>query len=284
MLISNIVSLNGTVTITVTGGSGNYLYTLNGTLEQTSNVFLNVPLGKHSINVRDRNTNVSTSKSFMLYVLEEVKDNDSFTVSYNPSSNKWISFHDYIANFFIPTLNKFYAVANSKLIYEHNTGNQGEFYGIIYPSYIDLAFSEQNQRLKFNTVSWYSDFVDDAQKTVYDKTFDAITIWNQHFTTSKLNLLTEDEKEVFDSRYATVRNMESYWLFNDLRNRGRLNKRLHKGILENFRTIRENLEVHTKVQGELLFPYCLVRLEYDNKTNYKFHLHEVGVGKEQSKI
>jgi gliding motility-associated-like protein len=48
-------SENGTITATVTGGNGTYLFALDDGALQTSNVFENVALGEHTVSVTDTN-------------------------------------------------------------------------------------------------------------------------------------------------------------------------------------------------------------------------------------
>ena len=64
---------DGTITITATGGTGAYTFTLNGTTTQSSNVFSGLGAGTYSINVVDANgcsaTAPSISTSLIIFPL-----------------------------------------------------------------------------------------------------------------------------------------------------------------------------------------------------------------------
>jgi hypothetical protein len=286
-----LTSTSTTYTITVNAvGVGPLVYSLNGGPFQTSNQFVNVPLGKHKISVKNSTTNFQTSRDIMLYTLATPSDNDSFTISYSFDRQGWVSFHDYIPNFLIKTYTKLWATTNLSMIFEMNTGGRGEYFGLLYPSKIevpinggkyltDLSDREKSNSSLLSAVTWYSDVYDDAGNSVYDKTFDWITVKTPYQTTDKIKLSVEDEMELLtlDHRYVNIKNNENQWSFNELKDVAIKGKKFQRDIMQDFELIREklNLAITPTDKNAIITPVALVRLEIENTSNYTIHLHEV---------
>lgn len=271
----DISANSGIVTITVTGGTAPYRYILNGELEQTFNTFSKLPLGKYNIQVID-SLGSSIKKDFMLYDLVETKSNDSFTMSYSFEKRRWLFFHDYTPLFLVNTFKRVWSLNFQSAIYEHNVGGRGEFYGKIYPSYIDVVFNQLKAR-QIMAVTWYSDTIDDNRQPVYDKCFDYITIRNNYQSSGRVRILTENEREVVDDLVTTTSNTENSWSVNSFTNKGKKGRNLHKGIMNNYDVIPENIIIknHPTEEGYFIPPYVIVRLETENKDNYTIQLHNV---------
>ncbi len=80
---------NGSVSVTASGGSGNYGYSINGgTNWQTSNLFSNLPVGNYQISVRDES---SVSCQNINAVNVSVTGPQNFTVSENVGLHKNVS-------------------------------------------------------------------------------------------------------------------------------------------------------------------------------------------------
>ncbi|HNW89764.1 MAG TPA: gliding motility-associated C-terminal domain-containing protein [Bacteroidales bacterium] len=63
---------DGTITITATGGTGNYYYSLSGDSAQTSNVFTGLPSGSYNITVTDSVTGCSATTTFTILMNSEI--------------------------------------------------------------------------------------------------------------------------------------------------------------------------------------------------------------------
>lgn len=290
--VNGIVLTNTTTTYTITVnavGVGPFVYAINDSAFQTSNQFVNIPLGKHKIIVKN-SANYQTSRDIMLYTLATASDNDSFTLSYSLDREGWVSFHDYIPNFLIRTYTKLWATTNLSMIFEMNNGGRGEYFGILYPSKIeipinngkylqDLADRDRSNSSLLSAVTWYSDVYDDAGNSVYDKTFDYITVKTLYQTTNRLKLSVEDEMEALtlDHRYINIRNNENQWSFNDIKDVAIKGKKFCRDIMEDFELITEklNLAITADNKSNITTPVAIVRLEIENTSNYTIHLHEV---------
>ena len=207
----------------------------------------------------------------------------------NPLLIKRIA-HDYIPNYIFRTFTKLWSIANLSMVFEQNVGGRGEFYGLIYPSKIDIPINEgkylnnlaalpDSNSKTLGAVTWYSDVVDDIGNPVYDKTFDWITIKTPYQTSGRLQLKAETnlEKIDYDERYINIRNNENQWSFNQFSDVATKNRRFSKSIMEDFELIKERLSLNNSLLGTIRItsPVVIVRLEFENKDNYTLHLHEV---------
>ena len=70
---------------------------------------------------------------------------NSFTLSYSPEYNMWISEHDYAPQYYFSTLREFFSVLGPgfETIYRHNTGNRNEFYGALYDFVFEFVSNEE---------------------------------------------------------------------------------------------------------------------------------------------
>jgi hypothetical protein len=67
-------------------------------------------------------------------------DDASWTVSYDPKTEAWVSFHDWHPNFLLPSKNNFMSIKNAG-IWKHNdrTDSYCNYYGINYPFEVELV-------------------------------------------------------------------------------------------------------------------------------------------------
>ena len=100
----------------------NLNYSINGGAYQVSNSFVNLPLGKHRVTVKDLNNGNEAFREFMLYILDNPSYNDSFTISYSLDKEGWVSFHDYIPNYIFRTFTKLWSRAKLSMVFEQNVG------------------------------------------------------------------------------------------------------------------------------------------------------------------
>jgi hypothetical protein len=121
-------------------------------------------------------------------------DSASWTVSYDPKAQAWISFHDWHPNFMLPSKNNFCSIANAG-IWKHNSrsDNYCNFYGINYPFEMELvAPTGQNvNTLKsieylMEVYVWDEDGVD--KNHVLDFNFDRAVVYNTEQMSGELRL------------------------------------------------------------------------------------------------
>lgn len=258
-------------------GVGLLKYSVNQSPWTTNNLF-NLPLGKHNVRVKDI---VDTySEDIMLYELEPIKYNDSFTITYIPSANKWESFHSFNPNYMFSTLKDMWSIyqpLDTAKLYTHGDGGRGDFYDEQHPSYIDVTFP-QEESVRYDAVQWKSDVFDDARIPVYQRTFDYITIKDTYRSSGKLSINAEDDLEIYDGEVANIRHNWPGWSFNEFKNLGKRGKRHHRTIIDDYMPILENYGIPDEEdRHEFHGTHLTVRLEMDNLSNYTFNLYDIAV-------
>lgn len=279
MVVDSIILDNATneVIVTVSGNTGTVTYSWNGSAYTINNTFP-ASLGKHSIYIKDNTTGKVLKEEIMLYCLEEPKYNDSFTISYAPALDSFVSFHTYIPMMYIHTFNGMYKLVNNNQIYEAGKGGRGEYFGEIAPSYIDLSFNWP-QEGRIDNVYYKCDVLDDAGIGVYNKGVDSISLRNSYMSSGTLLQMTEDFKEdELLPEYTTIKHNEHVWMINKTAALGINGKRHHKEILEEFQPIEENFTVYKdEDEGKFITNNVIVRFEISNIENYTYEFYNADV-------
>ena len=121
-------------------------------------------------------------------------DDASWTVSYDPKTKTWVSFHDWHPNFLLPSKNHFLSVANAG-IWRHNyrTDSYCNFYGQDYPFEVELVTpTGQNvntlKSLEYimEVFVWGTNGVD--RNHVLDFNFDKAIVYNTEQLSGELRL------------------------------------------------------------------------------------------------
>lgn len=213
----------------------------------------------------------------------------SWTISYDPQQQTWISYHDYIPDHMFTTVdNILYSVKNNKF-YIHNLQSnnsvKGKFYEATpYSSYIDVPFNPDPQQDKlFTSINWVTEVypnthVSGQQNTnlSYFNTFTHITLRGLDHCSGRIPLISND---TFNSLYsANMRNLNRSWYFNDIRDIA-LQTGFTLGFYNNFLLDNTKLNINTPWYNKRRFVDKLVicRLEYDNLTNNRILLLDSGV-------
>jgi len=118
----------------------------------------------------------------------------SWTVSYDPKSKAWISFHDWIPSFLIPGKTHFMSVhANS--IWKHNTvcDSYCNFYGKDYPWEVEFVSSTGQTVTTLRSIEYMLEayrFYNDCRDKyhVLDENFDEAIVYNSEQVSGKLVL------------------------------------------------------------------------------------------------
>lgn len=238
-------------------------FTLNG-VNQSSNKFSNIELGEHELIVHLN----SDSKRFVfvLYCLESINNCDSFHVAYNLDYKGWFSFYDYIPTFLNSDTFKFWSF-NKNEIYKENVGFRGVYYGIVYPSYFDIKLDLQTDEnlnpIQLQAINWKSLLVNSSNVPVHNKTFDYISLRNYHQSTGKIKVDQKATKNRF-----TFTQTRSY-----IKDENRESKFI-KDINNGLRLIDSVFEIEDN-KDYLWDDFIIVRLEFENKTNYKINFYEI---------
>lgn len=117
---------------------------------------------------------------------------DAFTLSFNEYLGGFESFYSFKPCVYLSTGRKILTVdgrpfiSNRKAVYQHDTGNYGEFYGETHDSKLTLCVNGQNGNTKeWNNLSWYSECYNNLND-VPDETFTSIRVYNDHQTTGDI--------------------------------------------------------------------------------------------------
>lgn len=124
----------------------------------------------------------------------QVFEDASWTISYDPKSKTWISFHDWIPTFLIPGKGHFMSI-NKDSIWKHNIrcDSYCNFYGIDYPWEIEFVSSTgqtvttlRNIEYLLEAYKFYNDCRDKFH--VLDRNFDEAIIYNSEQVSGVLQL------------------------------------------------------------------------------------------------
>ena len=123
-----------------------------------------------------------------------VFENASWTISYDPKSKAWISFHDWIPTFLIPSKGHFLSVNNNS-IWRHNSvyDDYCKFYGASYPFEVEFVSSTgqmvtttRSMEYILEAYKFYNDGKDKFH--VLDRNFDEAIIYNSEQVSGTLQL------------------------------------------------------------------------------------------------
>ena len=121
-------------------------------------------------------------------------ENASWTISYDPKSKAWISFHDWIPSFLIPGKTHFMSV-NFDTIWKHNVvcDSYCNFYGKDYPWEVEFVSSTGQQVTTTRSIEYLLEayrFYNDCKDKfhILDENFDEAMIYNSEQISGKLVL------------------------------------------------------------------------------------------------
>lgn len=266
----------------------------NGVEERVDNPFISVG---HIVGYDDRNNRLLfTKRSFkpidglglvrdgQFYTLDGILvdytnstyfENNSKTWSYSLDNKAWVCEHSYIPNIMFNTANGLYSVFNSFTggsLYKHNVDSvKGLYYGVQYPSYIDLIFNGNSDISKlYQSIMWVSEAVNNSNGSdIYNETISHIAVYNQNQATGLINLK--------DNQFLLTRTVEGHWNFNSFRDL--VSNNLSPIIDNNGEFILSNIN-NNKLWFEknvFIGKFIVVRLYIDNLTGNKVTIHSVNV-------
>ena len=165
--------------------------------------------------------------------------NKSFTISYNPVLEHFISFHSFIPNYYIPNQQYFSTGYNYLLnsyqsgaeLYYHNLTNQSYqvYNGILYPFTLEYTLPTKYQNKQLESIRYFADFYryqdNISSGLVPDITYNKALIYNQKQTSGTLELVPKIKnnryqflqypKQNLTSRSILVESIERGFNFND---------------------------------------------------------------------
>jgi len=213
----------------------------------------------------------------------------SWTISYDPQQQTWISYHDYVPDHMFTTVdNVLYSIKSNKF-YIHNLQSnntvKGKFYDATpYSSYIDIPFNESAQSDKlFTSVNWLTEMYPNTYTTgqpnstlSYSNTFTHITLRGLDHCSGRIALVPNT---AFGNLYtANIRNLNRTWYFNDIRDVA-LQTGFTLGFYNDFLLDGTKLDINSAWYNRRRFIDKLVicRLEYDNVVNNRILFLDAGI-------
>jgi len=198
----------------------------------------------------------------------------SMTMSFDYNKKIWVSFHDYTPNYLFNNRYGIYSVKDNK-VYEHNTGDPGEYYGTIHPAYIDVIFNNPvGYDKKFKYFSWVTEVLTSSEEHEWDKTFDTAIVYNYNQHSDQITLTK--------AGYGTgnIRNTKGQWQFNDfddiLNDKSKVLIDLDEQVaLQD--TSLDIAEKYTNWYEKSMFKgkFVILRLSYDNTDSYTIRLTDI---------
>lgn len=219
----------------------------------------------------------------------------SFTASYSPATQSWVSFHDYYPDFLIETRKKLYSLKNSfpssqyKGIYEHHTGDYGIYYNVVednptpYPVLIDIVYNPNPYINKiFGAVEWATEVIQAGGVQVKDETIDYITLSTNNKTTGRVEL--ERLVNLSQIHSSNMRNVNEFWRFNALRDIAVSGLPFRLDFYDDFAIIDSNLDYNRPWYRRARFidRFMIARFEYSNLYNNSFAFLNHNVNLRQS--
>ena len=175
-------------------------------------------------------------------VVDAIQHDNSWTLSFDLESKKWISWHSYLPNMYIYTADKFYSwVYGNNGIWRHNKiDNYQTFYGKLYPFIVDyISMSNPLITKIFDAIAVIcnaekynvgtEEFVD-----IDDVFFNKIVAYNSRQCTGELDIKVKDK------------DLDEYYLINQVDNKDSneiiANKKERTWYLNNLRDVRINYQ------------------------------------------
>lgn len=199
----------------------------------------------------------------------------SYTLSYDLAKQEWAFAHDYIPDYIFNTRTTLYSFKDNKL-YTHNIGEYGNFYGVVYPFYVDYIVNDKSKQEKIlASVTWLVKNKNADGSINQSKSITSITVWNDQHCTGKIDIVTNESDSLFVDANTKVK--DERWSFDDLNDAViDPNIRFVSTLLTDSRPIASNIQASPWYDSEpLRGKYFIVRLEYSNIENKRVHLREL---------
>lgn len=216
----------------------------------------------------------------------------NFTVSYDIVGERWVSFHDYFADYAINLRdNKVLQFYNNSMYLAH-AGESGTFFGIRYNSYITPVFSygipsltNQDVRLKefiIRSVGWTTD-VENESIRLLEETWSTISLHNSFQGTRDRLLIPFKDTCSFLEQYgdANTRRIGSIWYYNYAFNEKiNTDQRTWIEVLDDFLVINtesKDCTFEELYRSRLLDNHLIIKLTFNNLSNRKLFFYNLSL-------
>lgn len=198
---------------------------------------------------------------------------NSWTISYSPTKQGWISYHDYVPDYIFTLVNSRLYSFSGNVLYQHNIGEFGTYYeGVTYPSIIDVVYNPAPAKDKlFSGIEWTTESYDSSGVLQVDDTIDYITIRNLDKCSGKVPVVRLDSVYAFYSQNTRVINRS--WFFNAFRDIAK-QPGFTLGFYSNFNLDATKLNSNTAWYNQQKFidKFVTCRFEYSNSDNNRLLL------------
>lgn len=218
------------------------------------------------------------------YLLTKKVEENSFTISYNPYVDKFISFHSYIPSGYITLDNDLYSFNNEVevTIEKHNEGDYGDFYGTISPSYIEFVVNKDQTKGLLDQTKVLDNLVVQMQVTDPDTgnsifpiraTGDTIQIFNDKSNTGVINLKYSNTFGDTATRTQTL----VKFVNNEFRISTPLNAMNNSvpQITDEGVIVNNNLNTNNLFRERMKGKYFIVKLVFSNTDNLKLTINYI---------
>ena len=128
-------------------------------------------------------------------------DSASWTISYSPLTQTWVSFHSFLPNYYVAHNNYFSSGLNfgNTGIWNHLLGSNQTFqvyYGALYPWIIEVPVKQNYQTRMYEDFSYTLDvrrYSNEYDYHYYQENFDTAVFYNDRESTGLLNLITQQQ-------------------------------------------------------------------------------------------
>lgn len=152
------------------------------------------------------------SEQYLSWDNAEYFEDDSFTLSFSPETQTWISFHDYQPNMYFYGSNRIFS-SKEGVLYLHNVESvMGRFFGVRYPfilEYVDNRDPKASKTIASLFID--SEVVTQGGVIKRDKTMTKVRVKNSYQDTGDIDV--SYFKNAGNARYA-----QGFWRINVLRN------------------------------------------------------------------
>jgi len=226
----------------------------------------------------DNNTYVEVDSSWLVDV--------SFTMSYQPDADLWISYHDYIPDFAFHLRNNKLLSFNAKGLYLHNHDNRCIFYNNQrFETYITPVFTpylkdkeEVVYPFVLNGLKWLTDVFDSERRRI-DSTWTHISLHNSLQSTIKIPIVVYNSSCSKVSQYGiyNVKRVMNHWTFSRFRDNvvARNLKSLDTQIDDEVEVNVSKVNCNNVLKARFRDDYVLVKLSYNNVSQHLLCFNEL---------
>jgi hypothetical protein len=235
----------------------------------------------------------------------------TFTMSFDVAKERWIGFHDYCPNIYFTNRHGVYSVYNQQIVeiedepttvpigrvYRLNHGTHGRYHTNIpdnsydpVPSYVDfidkmpadlakLAQQHQTTSTILDIAVWKTVVYGLLDKIKDTDTITHIMIYNDHQCTGLLTLVNRAN---LVSKANEIRNDEGTWHFDNIRDA--VVDRNAEFMTADGYVVGANMNMNKPFfkRAMIIGDYALVRMVYDNLTDYIIEFHNISITRTKS--